>query len=360
MSLVRFAETPRDVSGARKLRTLIRRHNLQQFGVDVDGAQDPELDGRTLCAFDAHRVLVGTIDVHWGGDADMPDKKLTTFRAEEVTRGAERESIVVLDEPMIHPDFKNEPIGLELKEGAARFALRSGARFVFSSSVPGEVAVHEALGFVVCGRRWAGMPTEEHVPVLLDLADIALLKRVRSPLVALAESKNMGSTERAVLPARGDDVAEELDPGAVWRILFRLVRDARQSGAEFLSDIEKTELGELFRGAHVHTFPQGDFIIRQRDRGRDLFLLLQGDVVAKRDTAVLGYASPGDVVGEMGFLREAERKADVVAMTNVRALRISARHLDQLMQRDMALAAKLSLAISRALCRKLERTNATL
>lgn len=359
MSLVRFAEHPRDVASARKLRTIIRRHNLQQFGVDVDGAQDPELDGRTLCAYGANRALIGTIDVHWGGDADMPPKKLTTFRAEELTRGAPREAIVVLDEPMIHPDLKNEPIGMELKEGAARFALRSGARFVFSSCVPGEVAVHEALGFVVCGRRWSGMPTDEHIPMLLDLADIALLTRVRSPLAALAKVK-APSARPAALPAHGDDVVEELDPAAVWRILFRLVRDARQSGAEFLSDIQKAELGELFRGAHVHTFPQGDFIIRQRERGRDLFLLLQGDVVAKRDTSVLGYASPGDVVGEMGFLREAERKADVVAMTNVRALRISAGHLDQLMKKDVALAAKLSLAISRALCRKLERTNATI
>jgi CRP-like cAMP-binding protein len=353
MSMIRFARTALDHAAARKLRNQIRRYNLEHFGTDIDGAMDPELDGRTLCAFQA-RDLIGSIDVHWGGDPEISLDKMEAYDVFRVTGGAEPGQSVVLDEPMIHPDWKAEPIGLELKEGAARFALRSGARWVFSSSDPDEIAVHEALGFQVCGASGKGMPSLDHVPLVIDLHDVDHLRSVKSPLTALASR----AVQRDALLPKSHDVDMELDGDAVWRRIFKLRREALASGKAFLRHIERSELGDLFRGAHVATFAPGEHLIRNKEKGRDLFVILQGHVTAMKDGKTLGHVSAGDVVGEMGFLREAVRQADVVAHNRVVALRINAEHLDHLTRTDLRLAAHLSLGIAEALCRKLEHANA--
>lgn len=365
MSLVRFVRSPADRALARKLRVALRNYNFQRFGRDPDGEEDPRLDGRTLCAFH-RRVLIGTIDVHWGGDADMPPDKFDLHRCEDITRGAAPETIVVLDEPMIHPEHREEPIDVELKEGAARFALRKRARFVFSASDPSEVPVHQALGFRVCGPPGANRRSSNLVPIVLDLADLTHLESVRSPLAGLAakvaEEGFLGDERApAAAPANAtyDDATDvELDQNAVWRHIFQLRRDARRSGAAFLSHIEKSELSGLLYGSHLMTYDKGDKLIRQGDQGRELFLILEGEVAAMKDRKILAFLTAGDVVGEIGFLLETQRTSDVVAFSSVRALKISASHLDDLLEKDATLAAHMSLGIAKALCRKLARANA--
>ena len=51
MSLIRFVRSSSDRAAARRLRQIIREHNYLRFGRDPDGDDDPEMDGRTLCAF---------------------------------------------------------------------------------------------------------------------------------------------------------------------------------------------------------------------------------------------------------------------------------------------------------------------
>ncbi len=383
---LKLATTPAERSAARRLRAVIRRYNLQYYGSDPDGDEDPEMDGHTLCAFDK-RQLVGSIDVHLGVDA-IDEDKLAHFRVgDTLDLSLVIDEVVVLDEPMVHPEFREDPVDLELKEGAARFALRRGGRYVFSACEHTDLPVHESIGFKPTGWPGSLRMKSQLLPILLDLADLENLRRHDSPL--LREATRIFGGERAPGPmpqpqpkpiggARSapsirkkrqveresspESVREsgdqELDHSAVWRQIFALRREARKANAGLLSTIEKSEIGQLLLGSHILQPKRGDKIIREGERGRQLFLVLTGALAVHSDGMVVAVLTAGDVAGEIGFLLESERTSDVVAYDDdVRVLCINADHLDEIMSKDAELAAKVSVGIAKALCRKLINMN---
>ena len=62
--------------------------------------------------------------------------------------------------------------------------------------------------------------------------------------------------------------------------------------------------------------------------------------------------SPGDVLGEMAFLLEVPRTADVYAATDGRILSLSEKTLRASISSDSEIAATLLLNISKILCRR--------
>jgi len=77
--------------------------------------------------------------------------------------------------------------------------------------------------------------------------------------------------------------------------------------------------------SEVIEFEEGELLVEQGTFGRSMYLILTGDVeVVKRSErhvksiAVLG---PGQVFGEVGYIKEIKRTADVRALTRVEALR---------------------------------------
>jgi CRP-like cAMP-binding protein len=85
-----------------------------------------------------------------------------------------------------------------------------------------------------------------------------------------------------------------------------------------------------------------------------LFVVLEGTLVVRRGDRVVMVASRGDVLGEIAFLINARRTADVIAAHDgVRVLALSEANLSILISTEPELAAKLLLNLSRALCYKI-------
>lgn len=363
-TILRFAVSSADLDKARALREEIRKLHLAAYHRDLIGETDPRLDGRTLCAWDRGR-MVGSLDVHWGGDGNILGSKLAHHRVYDTAPGAPLRSIVVLDEPIVHPRWEQEPVAVELNEGAARFALRNRARWVFSTCHPADVGIYAALGFRACGAPTHDPARGEVTPLALDLHDIEHLQRARSPLAELAEQVRQATpvaapAEPAPVEAAPpvEPVEEKLDAKALWRQIFDLQRQARASGAAFLSDIRESEISRLLLGSRVVAAPKGRRIIKRGERKRDLFLILSGQVEVRYEDRVVAVLGAGDVVGEIGLLLDTERTGDVFAVTDdTTCLRLSESHLQEVMAKDPALAARISLGIAKALCLKLIRSS---
>ncbi len=77
--------------------------------------------------------------------------------------------------------------------------------------------------------------------------------------------------------------------------------------------------------SEIHEFKKGDLLVEQDTIGRDMYLILSGEVEVIRkdegDLRSLAMLKPGQVFGEIGYIRETERTADVVATEDVSALR---------------------------------------
>jgi CRP/FNR family transcriptional regulator, cyclic AMP receptor protein len=114
----------------------------------------------------------------------------------------------------------------------------------------------------------------------------------------------------------------------------------------FVGALEVSELGA------------GAVVFKEGDSGRDLFVILDGEIEVLRrskgghDTrmAILG---PGDWFGEMSILDVLPRSATTRALAPTHLLRLTAHELDTLYRKDMRSYSLLVLNIAREISRRL-------
>lgn len=124
-------------------------------------------------------------------------------------------------------------------------------------------------------------------------------------------------------------------------------------------------LGALVAELRVLELEPGDVVFRENDRGREMFVLLGGEMEvvkqSRRDVpsrvAVLG---PGDWFGEMSILDVMPRSATVRAIAYSRVLRVGASDLESLYRRDAKSYALVVLNLAREMSRRLRVADALL
>jgi CRP-like cAMP-binding protein len=87
-------------------------------------------------------------------------------------------------------------------------------------------------------------------------------------------------------------------------------------------------VASIVRAGVLIEIAAGDALIREGDAAAEVYLLLEGALVAQSDGAVIGRLEhAGDVVGEAAVLLSSKRTADVIAESAVRAVEIPSKLL---------------------------------
>jgi hypothetical protein len=89
---------------------------------------------------------------------------------------------------------------------------------------------------------------------------------------------------------------------------------------------------QLMHGAakpRVEKLPAGHVLVRQGDRGTDVYLILDGVIRVERDGEWLAEYGPGAMLGERGHLEGGERTATLVAVTACRMASVDASQFDR-------------------------------
>ncbi|MBN1219946.1 MAG: cyclic nucleotide-binding domain-containing protein [Anaerolineae bacterium] len=85
-------------------------------------------------------------------------------------------------------------------------------------------------------------------------------------------------------------------------------------------------------------YQQGEVILQEGEIGQAMYIIWSGRVaVVKGNLAspiVLGYRGPGEIIGEMALLEDEPRSASIIALENMRLLRISREDFSQLLSRN--------------------------
>ena len=104
-------------------------------------------------------------------------------------------------------------------------------------------------------------------------------------------------------------------------------------------------------------FKKGELIIRQGAVESDMYLLLSGSATVYRNTPEgrieLSRIQPGDLFGEIAFIRASERSADIEAMEDLSVLSFSAEKLKKDLKFFPNIVAKLNFNISYILAGRL-------
>jgi CRP-like cAMP-binding protein len=112
--------------------------------------------------------------------------------------------------------------------------------------------------------------------------------------------------------------------------------------------------------SEINEFESGEKLIEQNTSGRNMYLLLSGEVEVIRhngdESIHLATLKPGQVFGEIGFIKETLRTADVQASTAVSVLRFDYNKLKKDLKLFPNIVAKLNFNISCILGERLADT----
>jgi CRP-like cAMP-binding protein len=137
-------------------------------------------------------------------------------------------------------------------------------------------------------------------------------------------------------------------------------RTKRQSatalgGVPLFADFSKKHLQRLAADTDELTFAPGASVVREGELGETLFVVLEGEAKVVRGTRRVGTVLPGDFFGELSAIDAQPRSASVVAVTQLRVLRLFRRHLMALLKAEPQVTLKLLDGIVRRL-RQVDRS----
>ena len=130
---------------------------------------------------------------------------------------------------------------------------------------------------------------------------------------------------------------------------MRLHRDAKIDlirGVPLFSRCSRRDLAEISSLADEIDIPAGKELIREDERGREFFVLLEGTVEVSKDGREVTTLGPGDFVGEIALVSRIPRIATVRAIEPVRALVIGERNFRSLLERSPDIQLKVLEALA--------------
>jgi CRP/FNR family cyclic AMP-dependent transcriptional regulator len=135
---------------------------------------------------------------------------------------------------------------------------------------------------------------------------------------------------------------------------------ARNSYLEHLSQVtlfsafSSRDLSKVAKASTELSFKAGAVLAEQGQRGREAFVILEGQATVTRNGRKVADLGPGSVVGELALLDPGPRTASVVAKSELTALVIGQREFFAVLEEVPALSRKLFAAMA-ARIRELDR-----
>lgn len=109
--------------------------------------------------------------------------------------------------------------------------------------------------------------------------------------------------------------------------------------------------------AEVSAYKPGDAVVREGEKGDELFIMLSGKVRVSRGEAVLTEFGPGEHFGEMALLRSMPRSATVTAIDESELISVRRADFFAILRKEHELAVKLLWQFLGVLADRLEKTS---
>jgi len=147
----------------------------------------------------------------------------------------------------------------------------------------------------------------------------------------------------------------------LWDLLFAKLGKDPHKTIPLLQGLRRTQARIAVLLGRLEAVPVGGLAVRQGETGEAMYVIIGGcaDVVVQGPDGrrrVVQRFGRGDVFGEMGLVRRAQRTADVVAVEPLELLAVDERFLSRLQRRYPRIAATVFLNLARILSDRLERT----
>ncbi len=123
------------------------------------------------------------------------------------------------------------------------------------------------------------------------------------------------------------------------------------------SKLQERELLRIMQVAEVLTFEAGEEVMREGDRGDELFIVVDGSFQILRGEQVLSEVGPGEHFGEMALIRSSPRSATVRAIEKSELIAIRRTDFFAILRKEYELATKLLWQFLGVLADRLDQTS---
>jgi CRP-like cAMP-binding protein len=115
------------------------------------------------------------------------------------------------------------------------------------------------------------------------------------------------------------------------------------------SECSRADLDAVARVTDELALPIGRVLMRQGAKGRELVLLIEGDVAIVRNGKKIATRSGGDFLGELALVTGRPRTATATATTDLRVLVLDGLNFDRLLRDVPAIGLKVMRAVAERL-----------
>ncbi len=241
-----------------------------------------------------------------------------------------------------------------------KLARKNGSRFDFTQCSPALVPLYQRLGYRRFRENFMDDDLGYQVPLVLVTEDFSHLSLVNSPLTkiarAMTNSSETGNWFSRIFPeyARAPVEAAMADD-EFWHFLARKLNQVPTAGIALLEGLSYPEAISFIRAGSVLHCRKNMPVVKTGQMGREMFVILSGEVrvLAGPDKAEVARLKHGDIFGELAYLSEVPRTADVVTTDETELLVLSQEIVRSIMDRMPAIAARVLFNLSLILCARL-------
>jgi len=317
----------------------------------------------------ANGEIVATTRANLVSSIDHPktlEKFTALYRLDLFTETFPTNVLSLTSRFMVADRFRGSSIAGFLAAKSFEHAKEEGILFGFGLSPAALLELYEQLGYRRYTRNFLDPEFGYRVPMVMISDDTEYFRAIRSPLFRIAKKYDHNPET-----AEWFNKTFHLHPGNVnarlvstkefWTILSEQfhIAEGKQELPLFdgLSEEEKRQFLDKSTVLHCKA---GDHIIQQGETGDEMFVLLSGAVDILEDTKdkdgrlhVVATFGPGEIFGEMAFVRKQKRAAHVIAQTDADVLVLTQTFLRRSMKNHPEVTAKVLLNLSVILCDRL-------
>lgn len=321
---IHLAKTKREKDEVYRLRHHIyveernEKHGNNGSGNNNNGRLYDELDknSRLLYAIDNGRI-VGTLRVSWGAETEFTDSLVRLYDLDRFLPFVPREKIAITSRFAVLSDYRRSIVPFRLIAETAKFFAQHEVNIAFADTQPNLLDLYLRLGF----RTYPHKPHNDPavgitIPLVFVMEDYAYLSKIKSPLLPYGKEKVFNQQLADSLSPMLTPLMENLKKPNVeecaetFGLLYKEI-----SEVSIFQDMAQEEIDQIVNRSYVIKCKRGDHIIKANVEDRTMYVVLKGAVEIKMDGDIVNVIPQGGVIGEIAFLLNSKRTADVYAST---------------------------------------------
>jgi len=301
--------------------------------------------------------VVGTSRLSWGGDARFSERQIHHYALAPFLDEVPLEAMGVGERGMVAKHLRGSPLFSEMRRASQRFSSERRIQLVFGACEPHLLSLYLGEGARTYAKENINSPEAGYlIPIVFVPEDVAHLRAIGSPEADVV--KDFGADARVpecvdrLITMSGNVLSQRLTAdGAYWQEVHSSLAEFADSRLSALDGLSEHDAARLLGKSNIIECHTGDRLFKKGGVARNMFVVLEGTLEVRDGDTLLRVLGPGDVLGEIAFLLERPRSADVYAATDgVRVLSLSEGELRKMIASAPELSAQLLLNIAKILC----------